>query len=44
LGTIGLDNEVDRQFAATAPNQRWVSDTTEFVIAGDAKTKRAWIL
>ena len=25
-------NLLDRQFAAAAPNQRWVSDTTEFVI------------
>ena len=25
-------NLLDRQFAAAAPNQRWVGDTTEFVI------------
>ena len=25
-------NLLDRQFAADAPNQRWVGDTTEFVI------------
>lgn len=26
------DNLLDRQFTAAAPNQRWVGDTTEFVI------------
>ena len=30
------DNLLDRQFAAEAPNQRWVGDTTEFVI-GDQR-------
>ncbi len=27
-------NVLDRQFTAEAPNQRWVGDTTEFVIGG----------
>src|SRR4051794_22657501 len=37
-------NLLDRQFAATAPNQRWVSDTTEFVIAGTGKLYLAAVL
>jgi transposase InsO family protein len=31
-------NVLDRQFTATAPNQRWVGDTTEFVVS-DSGTK-----
>ena len=30
-------NLLDRQFEADAPNQRWVGDTTEFVIGGSGK-------
>ena len=30
-------NVLDRQFAAERPNQRWVGDTTEFVIGSSAK-------
>ena len=30
-------NLLDRQFEAVAPNQRWVGDTTEFVIGGTWK-------
>ena len=30
-------NLLDRQFTAAAPNQRWVGDTTEFVIASFAE-------
>ena len=30
-------NLLDRQFEAEAPNQRWVGDTTEFVIGGSGK-------
>ena len=30
-------NLLDRQFAAEAPNQRWVGDTTEFVIGTSSK-------
>jgi transposase InsO family protein len=37
-------NVLDRQFAAERPNQRWVSDTSEFVIAGSAKLYLAAIL
>lgn len=32
-------NLLDRQFAAAAPNQRWVSDTTEFVIGSSGNGK-----
>jgi len=32
-------NLLDRQFAAAAPNQRWVSDTTEFVIGSSGSGK-----
>ena len=32
-------NLLDRDFTAAAPNQRWVSDTTEFVIGGDGGAK-----
>ena len=35
---------LDRQFAAAAPNQRWVGDTTEFVIGGTGKLYFAAIL
>ena len=35
---------LDRQFAADAPNQRWVGDTTEFVIGGTGKLYFAAIL
>jgi putative transposase len=38
-------NLLDRDFTATAPNQRWVGDTTEFVIGdGNAKLYLAAIL
>ena len=30
-------NLLDRRFEAAAPNQRWVVDTTEFVIATSGK-------
>jgi putative transposase len=32
-------NLLDRQFTAAAPNQRWVSDTTEFVIGSSGSGK-----
>lgn len=34
-------NLLDRQFVAEAPNQRWVSDTTEFVI-GSSSHGSSW--
>jgi putative transposase len=37
-------NLLDRQFAAEAPNQRWVSDTTEFVIGSSSKLYLAAVL
>ena len=37
-------NVLDRQFAAEGPNQRWVGDTTAFVIGGNAKLYLAAIL
>jgi putative transposase len=37
-------NLLDRQFAAAAPNQRWVGDTTEFVIGTSQKVYLAVIL
>jgi putative transposase len=37
-------NVLDRQFAAERPNQRWVGDTTEFVIGSSAKLYLAAIL
>jgi transposase InsO family protein len=37
-------NVLDRDFSADGPNQRWVSDTTEFVIGGSAKLYLAAIL
>ena len=37
-------NLLDRQFAAAAPNQRWVGDTTEFVIGSSGKLYLAAIL
>ena len=37
-------NVLDRDFSATAPNQRWVSDTTEFVIGEGAKLYLAAIV
>ena len=37
-------NLLDRQFTAAAPNQRWVGDTTEFVIGGSGKLYLAAIL
>jgi putative transposase len=30
-------NLLDRQFEASGPNQRWVGDTTEFVIGSSGK-------
>jgi len=37
-------NVLDRQFTAAAPNQRWVGDTTEFVISSSSKLYLAVIL
>ena len=37
-------NVLARQFTAPAPNQRWVGDTTEFVIGGSGKLYLAAIL
>jgi putative transposase len=37
-------NLLDRRFEADAPNQRWVGDTTEFVIGGSSKLYLAAIL
>jgi putative transposase len=37
-------NLLDRQFQAEAPNQRWVSDTTEMVIGSSAKLYLAAVL
>ncbi len=37
-------NLLDRQFTAAAPNQRWVSDTTEIVIGGSQKRYLAAVL
>ncbi len=37
-------NLLDQQFASDAPNQRWVGDTTEFVIGGSGKLYLAAIL
>jgi transposase InsO family protein len=37
-------NVLDRQFVAEAPNRRWVSDTTEFVIGGSGKLYLAAVL
>jgi transposase InsO family protein len=37
-------NLLDRQFTAAAPNQRWVGDTTEFVIGERGKVYLAAIL
>jgi transposase InsO family protein len=37
-------NVLDRQFTAAAPNQRWVSDTTEFVIGEGGKVYLAAIM
>ncbi len=38
------DNVLDRQFQADAPNQRWVGDTSEFVIGESGKLYLAVIL
>ena len=37
-------NLLNRQFTAEAPNQRWVGDTTEFVIGESGKVYLAAIL
>ncbi len=37
-------NLLDRRFEADAPNQRWVGDTTEFVIGSSSKRYLAAIL
>jgi transposase InsO family protein len=37
-------NVLARDFTAAAPNQRWVSDTTEFVIGDHAKLFLAAVL
>jgi transposase InsO family protein len=37
-------NVLDRDFTAAAPNQRWVSDTTEFVIGDGGKLYLAAIM
>ena len=38
------DNLLDRQFEAEAPNQRWVSDTTEMVVGSSGKLYLAAVL
>jgi transposase InsO family protein len=38
------ENLLDRQFTAEAPNQRWVGDTTEFVIGESSKLYLAAVL
>ena len=38
------NNLLNRQFAAEAPNQRWVGDTTEFVIGTSGKLYLAAVL
>ncbi len=38
------DNLLDRQFEAAGPNQRWVGDTTEFVIGTSGKLYLAVVL
>jgi transposase InsO family protein len=38
------DNLLDRQFTAEAPNQRWVGDTTEFVVGESGRLYLAAIL
>ncbi|HEX7930627.1 MAG TPA: IS3 family transposase [Sphingomicrobium sp.] len=37
-------NLLDRRFGAAGPNQRWVGDTTEFVIGGSGKLYLAAVL
>ncbi len=37
-------NLLDRRFGALGPNQRWVGDTTEFVIGGNGKLYLAVVL
>ncbi len=37
-------NLLDRQFEAEAPNQRWVGDTTEFVIGSSGTLYLAAVL
>src|SRR5512142_2331647 len=37
-------NVLDRQFLAERPNQRWVGDTTEFLIGSSAKLYLAAIM
>ena len=37
-------NVLDRQFVAERPNQRWVGDTTEFLIGSSAKLYLAAIM
>jgi putative transposase len=37
-------NLLDRQFAAAGPNQRWVGDTTEFLIGGSGRLYLAAVL
>src|SRR5690606_30983029 len=37
-------NRLDRQFSAARPNQRWVGDTTEFVVGESGKLYLAAIL
>ena len=37
-------NVLDRQFVADRPNQRWVGDTTEFIVGSSAKVYLAAIL
>lgn len=38
------DNLLARQFTAERPNQRWVADTTEFLVAGHGKIYLAAVL
>ncbi len=41
---LGAANLLDRQLTAERPNQRWVGDTTEFVIGNSRKLYLAAIL
>ncbi len=42
--TTTMTSDLDRQFDAAAPNQRWVGDTTEFVIGSSGKLYLAVVL
>lgn len=43
-GRSHAGNVLDRQFVAERPNQRWVGDTTEFLIGSSAKLYLAAIM